>query len=310
MCFLASAQAGQVVATVDDQDKPSVFSVSLLTEVMSGDTTYQIGYPITMPDGSKYYGYFPFSELKWPLDTVLGGVNTKLAFNENWTLNATLKKNMTDPDDNMEDSDWLYTSDRLDVYSESSISSFDATIFETSLAWDFFNQNIFSMFVGLGYLYENFDYTANLITQYSPSGLAGYYTYRGGTVPSIEYEITYHIPYLLFGTTLQFSKDFNFAASLKFSPYTTATDEDNHLLRENGGKISEGDMTGTAFAVDLSGRYNFTRYIWMGLGFNFIRIDVSGDQDQRYADGTLIGTVDMEAESSQYSGYLTLGVDF
>ena len=47
-------------------DSPK-WSISIGTEILDGDTTYQIGYPITM-DGQTYEGYFPFSELKWPLD--------------------------------------------------------------------------------------------------------------------------------------------------------------------------------------------------------------------------------------------------
>ena len=39
------------------------FNIALGTEKMSGNTTYQIGYPFTAPSGTQYTGYFPFSQL-------------------------------------------------------------------------------------------------------------------------------------------------------------------------------------------------------------------------------------------------------
>ena len=74
--------------------------------------------------------------------------------------------------------------------------------------------------------------------------------------------------------------------------------------------VSSGDMDGDAFMLDISGRYSFTPTIFMEAGFQFMKIEVDGTQTQKYGWGIPLGTIDEEAESTQTSGFLSIGYMF
>jgi len=286
-------------------------NVAIGAEKMSGNTTYQIGYPITYPDGSQASGYFPFSQLEWPLDVWLARIDANLNMGNSWRINGVLKKNFGEPGDTMKDSDWITASNpsRLDIYSESNISKFNAWIFDVDIEWIFLQRPSWSLYTGLGYQYQKLNYDAKLIHQYSPSGLPGYDVYGDGRV-AITYEIRYEMPYLKVGTDFKIKDKFTLDGSFAWSPIVKAKDEDNHLLRENGGKIMTGDMNGNAYMINLSARYDITSSWFLKGGFQYIRIKVDGEQYQVYGNGTVIGTVKEESESRQSSGYLTVGYVF
>lgn len=300
-----------VKRTAENQIKKEIFNIAVGTEIMSGNTTYQIGYPFTVPDGTTYNGYFPFSKLEWPLDIWLVRLDAGLNMGDRWRINGVLKKNLSTPSDNMQDSDWLTDSNpsQLDIYSESDISKFDAWIFDIDLEWDFLKRQSWSLYAGLGWQYQHFDYESKLIHQYSPSGMPDVEYYGDGRL-SITYDITYSMPYLKIGSDFKINNRFSLAGSFVWSPLVNANDEDNHLLRENGGKICTGDMDGKAYMIDVSAKYNFTPSWFLKGGFHFIKIDVDGEQYQVYGDGTALGTVNEESESTQTSFYLTVGYTF
>jgi len=284
------------------------YILSAGTELMTGDTTYQIGYPVTTPSGVTFNdGHFPISELAWPLDIWLARLEGHATLNNQWRLNGTLKKNLTTPGDNMADSDWLTAGNpgRLDVYSESEISSFDAFIMDVDVDWTFMRRNTISFYAGLGLLYQNFNYDGKLIHQYSPSGLSGAEYYGDGSV-AIAYEMTYTMPYLKLGTDLQVTPKFALAGSLSYSPLVNAEDTDEHLLRN---KISSGDMDGNAYMFDFSGKYMFTPALFLEAGFHYLNIQVDGTSDQSFY-GVPYATVTEESESTQTSGNVSIGFKF
>ena len=307
----AAEEGKQVLAAEKSQVKKGIFDIAIGTERMSGNTTYQIGYPVTLPNGTQYAGYFPISELEWPLDIWLARIDAGFNIGDSWRINGVLKKNLSDPGDKMKDSDWITASNpgRLDVYSESDISDFDALIFDIDVEWAFLKRPSWLLYAGLGYQYQKFDYDAKLIHQYSPSGLPGYEAYGDGRV-GITYEMTYEMPYLKIGTDFQINDKFSLAGSFAWSPIVDAEDEDHHLLRKNGGKICTGDMDGDAYMINLSAKYNFTPSWFLKGGFHYTKIDVDGEQYQIYGNGVPIGTIREESESTQTSEYLTVGYTF
>jgi outer membrane protease len=292
-------------------EKREIFNIAVGAERMSGNTTYQIGFPLTDPNGVRYTGYFPFSQLEWPLDIWLARIDASLNVSDSWRINSVLKKNFSDPGDKMKDSDWVTDSNpsRLDVYSESNISKFDAVIFDIDVEWVFLKRQSWSLYAGLGWQYQKFEYEAKLIHQYSPSGLPNMEAYGDGRV-GITYQITYGMPYLKIGTDFHIKDKFTLAGSLAWSPIVRANDEDHHLLREYGGKICTGDMNGNAYIIDLSAKYNFTPSWFLKGGFYYIKIDVDGEQYQIYGDGYPIGTVREKSSSTQIAGYLNVGYAF
>jgi len=295
----------------ESQVKKEIFSIAISTEIMWGNTTYQIGFPATGPDGTLYGGYFPISKLEWPLDISLGRINAGLNIGDSWRINGVLKKNLSNPSGTMKDSDWLTASNpaRLDVYSESNISEFNAWIFDVDVEWAFLKRKSWSLYAGLGYQYQKFDYEAKLIHQYSPSGLPNSEFYGDDRV-GITYEITYSMPYVKIGTDFKIKDKFTLDGSFAWSPIVKAKDEDHHLLRENGGKICTGDMDGNAIMVDLSAKYNFTPSLFLKGGFQYTRIYVDGEQYQVYGNGNVIGTIREKSDSNQYSLSLTIGYAF
>jgi outer membrane protease len=287
------------------------YTLSLGTEMMDGDTTYQIGFPVVDASGAVFAGYFPFSELEWPLDVWLARIDGRATINDQWRLNATIKKDLSTPDDNMLDSDWITASNpsRLDVFSESEISSFDFFMFDADIEWTFLQRNAVSLYAGLGYMYQDIEYEGKLIRQFSPSGLPGF-DFTGDGRLAITYDISYSIPYLKVGADLKVNPDFTIEGSFAYSPIVDAEDTDHHLLREFGGKISSGDMDGDAFMFDVSGKYMITPAVFVEAGLSYLKIEVDGTQDQRFGLGFPLGTVTEESESSQTSGYVSLGYNF
>ena len=295
----------------ENRGKKEKFNIAIGPERMYGHTTYKIGYPATNPNGSKESGYFPFSQLEWPLDIWLVRAEARYNINDSLRINGVIKKSISGSDSHMKDSDWLTDSNpsRLDVYSESTVSELNAWIFDIDAEWLFFQKPSWSLYSGLGYQYQIFDYKSKVIRQYSPSGLPDA-DYVGDGRVSITYNMTYSMPYLKIGGGYVFRDKLILDGNFAWSPLVNAKDEDNHLLRENGGKICKGDMDGNAYMVNLSARYNITPAWFVKSGFSFTLIDVDGEQRQVYGNGTPIGTVRETSESTQISALLTFGYAF
>jgi len=284
-----------------------VFDLAVGLESMAGDTTYQIGGHVIYADGSSELINFPVSQLEWPLDAWLGRIEAGLNLSDTWRMNGVIKKDISDPNDPMKDSDWLTLSDpgRLDVYSESNISDFSASIYDLDVEWSFFKNDAFSLYAGVGYLYQKFKYDSQLGHQYSPSGQPGFEYYGDGSV-SITYEVTYAMPYFKVGTDFAVNNAFTVQGGFSWSSWVNADDEDRHLLRD---RVTEADMNGYAYMIDLSGMYHFTPSWFVEGGFLYTYIDVDGRMDVAI-NGVRLGSEEEKSKTTQTSGYLTLGYAF
>lgn len=281
------------------------FDISLGTELMGGDTTYSIGGPVSFADGSSQNIHFPLSELEWPLDIWLARLDASVNIGSSWRINGVIKKNMSDPDDKMKDSDWITSPSSLDVFSESNVSDFDALIWDIDVEWIFLERPSWNLFAGIGYQYQDFEYDSALIHQYSPSGLLNAEFFGDGST-SITYDVSYKMPYFLIGADFLVTPNFIISGSLSYSPWVDAEDEDNHLLRNI---VAKGDMDGYAYMVDISGKYNFATSWFMEAGFHYTKIDVDGEQ-KNWTDGIYSWTTYEESESTQTSGYFKVGYNF
>lgn len=300
------AQDATQEANPEDPGKPFGFDLSIGTELMSGDTTYTIGGATVLADGTPGQLDFPISKLEWPLDIWLARIDGGIDIGSSWRINGTLKKNMSDPDDHMKDSDPPTSTSSLNIYSESNISDFDALIWDIDIDWIFLRRPTWNLYAGLGYEYQNFDYEGRLIQQSSNNpGEPAHVIYGDGSL-AITYDITYQMPYLLFGGEFQILPNLTLMGSIAYSPWVNAEDEDHHLLRD---KTSIGDMDGTAIIVDVSGRYTFLSSWFMEAGILYTKIDVDGTQNQSF-DGVHYGSIYQESESTQTSGFLKIGYTF
>lgn len=274
-------------------------------EAMGGDTTYEIGGPVTYANGSSENAHFPISKLEWPLDIWLARLDATINTGSSWRINGVIKKNISDPDDPMKDSDWLTAPSSLDIYSESNISDFDALIWDVDIEWMFFERPSWNLFAGVGYQYQNFEYDSALIHQYSPSGAYDAEVFGDGSV-SITYDMTYEMPYFLIGTDFQITPNFIVSGSFSYSPWVDAEDEDHHLSRN---RVTKGDMDGYAYMIDISGTYDFATSWFLTAGLHYTKIDVDGEQKQ-WINDVYFATVREESESSQTSGYFKVGYRF
>jgi outer membrane protease len=277
-------------------------------ESWSGDNTYQIGFPVTDSFGNLYEGYFPFSELKFPLDVVFGVVKVKAVIRNRFVFDALVKKNITEPDDNMEDRDWLTDANpsQLDVYSDSEVVGFDGFVFDVDLAYKVLCRDKGWLAAGAGYMYQNFEYDTAVIHQWSPSGIPGF-EYVGDGTKSIYYEVNYKIPYFLLSGQLTLNPQFTLNGRFAYAPWVSADNRDQHLLRYKENRA--GDLDGDAYMLSVDAQYDFWQHWFLTGGLSYTSIDVDGDMDATFF-GIYDHTVREELESEQTSLYLTVGYRF
>ena len=287
---------------------PIDFDISVGSECMSGNTTFRIGYPVTEIGGLTYQGFFPFSELKWPLDTWLARVDLGVNIGKSARINGTVKKNTTKPGRNMVDKAWITDSDptQLDAYSESFNSDFSALIFDCDFEWVFLKNKSNRVYAGIGYQYQKFSYDSNLIHQYSPSGLPDFKDFYGDGSVSMTYDISYSMPYLILGGKHNISKHIAVAGSIAYSPYVSAHDKGMLLLEDR--KLN-GDMNGSAYMINVSSTYTISSSLFIECGMHYTKIIVDGTQTQSIS-GVPTSLVALDSKSSQTSGYLKIGYNF
>jgi len=274
-------------------------------ESWSGDNTYKIGYPVVDAFGNQYVGYFPFSELKFPLDAVFGVIKIDAVISDKFVVNALVKKNLSEPDDYLQDRDWLTDSNpnQLDIYSDSEITGFEAYAFDADLAYKFLCGERGWLAAGAGYMYQNFEYETAVIHQWSPSGLPGFDYYGDGTV-SIYYEVDYKIPYLLLSGQMNLNPSFTLNGRFAYAPWVSADNRDQHRLRYKENRA--GDLDGDAFMVSADGEYDFGAHWFATAGLSYTSIDVDGDMDATFF-GIYDHTVREELESEQTALFFTVG---
>ncbi len=296
------------VRPVEKVDGKSEILLHIGVESWSGDTTYQVGYPVRLADGTLQSGHFPFSELKFPLDAVFATIKLNALFQNTWVVDLVVKKNISDPDDNLEDSDWLSASNpnRLDVYSTSEVFNFSAFTTDLSAAYKFVEGPQGWLAGGAGYMYQDFEFEARLIEQYSPSGNSTFNTVGDGVTTAIDYEVTYYIPYFLLTGQFNPVPGFTLGGRLAYSPWTNVEDRDQHLLRF---KENKGDMDGSSLIVSLTGQFDFDEHWFMTAGVDHITTEADGSSDASFR-GNYDHTVTEEIDSSQTAVYITGGYRF
>lgn len=293
------------------------FDLMLDVEKWEGDTTYQIGGTVTTPTATYKY-HFPISELEFPLDVYMVSIAGSVEFKKRFIVSTGLKTNITDDAGKMKDSDWgvpfenppgsgswwWYGPDSLDIYSESD-AELDALIIDINLRYRFFEKSGWSFSAGFGYLYQNFDYETRLNRQWSPSGLSGY-DYTGTGEVTLTYEVDYSILFAEIGAQFKIKDKLSIEASLGYSPFVYAKDEDHHLLRS---MVSKGDCNGDAILFSLKGQYDFLKRWFLRLGFEYMKIETEGESDT-YVYGVYDHTIDQEIFSDQSVIALDVGFIF
>jgi hypothetical protein len=283
----------------------SKIDLSFGLEAMSGNITSSIGGEVNHANGQNESTFFPISELEWPMDILLARFEGSLTLNPMWRINGILKTAADDPGETMIDRDWDSWGGSADIYSESSISEFTAFILDVDFEWTYLQQGPWSLYTGVGYLHQDFEYQGNLIMQYSPSGIAGY-NYVGDGSTGITYENTFSMIYFLLGADMQLTPQFDLSGKFSVAPLASSEDELHHLYYN---KVSTGDMDGAAYMFEVSGNFQISPWWFVKAGVQYTGISVDGDQYQ-VLSGEPLGQIDQEVESDQSSAYMTMGYSF
>ena len=97
--------------------------------------------------------------------------------------------------------------------------------------------------------------------------------------------------------------------SFAYSPIVDAEDEDNHLLR---GFTARSDTDGDAFIWAFKSRYNFWPRWYLGLNFDYTKIDTDGSSRTVFTgpDALYNHSIGIELHSSQTQATFEVGYDF
>lgn len=272
---LAGIVYGQAVA----ESRPVEVDIWGGVGAMGGDVTYQIGGHYSSPLESGDVR-FPLSELKWPINVVMGSVGANLRFFERrLEARGLFSMNLTDSSGIMEDSDWTdpYFTQLKTIYSESD-ADLTAYIGDAGLRFWLLTQPApkdvyFNLGVGGGLQYENFDWEASNLDQWYPQNPELGHDRFGGVVATYKAKLT--MPYLELAGKMGI-RWLTLFGSLGFAPYAMASDEDDHKLRYIR---AETDANGTAFKGTLQARCDFTRYCFAMLQGEMLSFDNQGTEN-------------------------------
>jgi hypothetical protein len=267
--------------------------------LLSGFTKYQIGGDSTINNKLGSYR-FPISELEFPLTSEYASLKGAVEIWDLIRIEGSINKNLATDTGYMKDSDWGYlyynyhleipgaSSDSLDIYSESK-TELDAMIWDMNIGCRIVDKPKFTMLFALGFMQQYFDFRVSNLNQWYPSyynyfgnfntgikyKVYPYHIYKSGRV--LEYNVTYNIPYLKFNFGFKPIKKLVISSDLGISPFVSAKDYDNHLLRD---KISKGDCTGMFLKTNIDIKYFITKYFYAGNRLDYLYIDTTGEQKQ------------------------------
>ncbi len=289
---------------------------------LNGNTLYHISSYDAIGSGIE-------SELEFPLHTILFGleggyISKNDKGRDAFRIHLQWFTNIDNGSGKLKDSDWLtndfditappsppnppnsgYPHPGKDIYSESDIS-LKANIVDIRGSYNNWISDSLSVGPLGGFLYQKFQFDASNVHQVGYGPYAPWYTV---TIPGkvLTYEVTYTIPYLGIHSEIQFSKRFQSLVDLGYSPWVSAEDEDDHLLRF---KRMNGSTTGKAYFATVTAQWELQDNNSFLLQGQYLRIDTTGTQTQTwYRDevtssgtipaGTVITGIDDKITSQQ-----------
>ena len=111
-----------------------VTDFSMGIDTIRGHTTYRVGGHVMLHDGSTYLLHFPVSELKFPLNLHMLTGRADIRMGEKLSAHLAGKINLNNDPGEIRDTDWLFSSAAVDIYSESRADT-DALMAETGIRY-------------------------------------------------------------------------------------------------------------------------------------------------------------------------------
>ena len=266
--------------------------IGLKTASLSGKTIYHISF-----DNPWDYGGHGESELEFPLDNYLVGIDTQIGKEGKGHLGCRLLINIDKDAGVMKDSDWIENDAAFgepahsgkDCYTESD-AELSAIILNFVYVHHFFSKTSLSPILGLRY--QRFGYEIY--------GAKGSYWDEpvsiGSNINVLEYEVKYWIPYIGLSSDLSLRKNFNLNLALAYSGWVSVKDEDHHLLRDLATKA---ETEGNAYLITLNGDWQILPQFELAVGGEYVDEDTAGFEKQ-YVSGVYIGRVKDKITFSSY----------
>lgn len=256
---------------------------------LTGNTLYHISSYDTAGNGIE-------SELEFPLNTMLLGLEGGYVGRNDQgreALKVTVQwfTSIGSGSGKLKDSDWLSDSvditevgsvhPGLDIYSESDID-LNANIVDLQASYNFWASDGFAVGPLGGLLYQYFEFDASNVHQVGFGPYAPGYT---GSVSGLvlTYEVTYVVPYIGIHSEMVVSRGFEASVDLGYSPWASAEDKDDHVLRK---KVAQASTTGKAYLAGAAVKWDFQENDRFVVGLQYLKIDTSGTQSQTFYDGS------------------------
>ncbi len=272
-------------------------SFSVSASHLFGSTRYRISFPYVQK-GKQDVGR---SELEYPLGVFLGGVQISLGENparrSRLSLIGALRRNIDNPGGAMSDSDWINS--RLVSYTESraGLTAWQATL---RCRFRVMRRSRTALAAEVGYRYSRFSYKLYGLEgwydrDWFGEGLGREIVVLDAGLHVLDYRVSYQLPTL--GLVVEFHPAHWLETELgvHVSPHASATDFDDHLLRNKNARAT---ATGSAFVVSANLQANLPsanvrREFFFELRIEWTRIETDGDQTQDwYGDDPASSGVD------------------
>jgi hypothetical protein len=245
-----------------------------------GRATVQIGGNYDSSEGSGSIGYFPMSELIYPLNVAavtVGGEVTLAALECHGRLMKTVTQ---DSYGTAQDSDWENADDpdMKTTYSECD-AELDAWSIDGGIRYWVLNTRHLDAALGIGCFYERLDWDISDLDQWYPQEPELGHDYAEGLVATYEAEAL--LPYLDVATRLRAGR-FTGTLGVGVIPYGTYRDKDDHLLRS---KKMEGSADGWGVKGEGEARLQLVQGLFVQLSGDVLYFTGDGTQKQTFYAG-------------------------
>lgn len=268
----------------------SVGASSAMDKKAAKETTININQHVVVVSGrmslgaingeSGEYVYVPrlnhkLSQLDWTIEDVymlgLGGSISPLSWLK---LNADIWFKLNDGDGTMDDYDWYLVNFQYTDWSHhENVDLTKGIMFDVNAELTFYRWEGSNFFGIAGFKHDNWEWEAR----------GGDFVYSTnflydtvGSFPDDELGITYeqkfYAPYIGIGFSATLNPTpITFSGRFIGSPVVFGEDKDQHHMRD---LVFEEDFdSGTMFAIDLSGAYNFTKNFSVMLSYHYQKFD-------------------------------------
>ena len=255
------------------------------------------------------YGNHKLSQLNWDISSLyMLGVNSALEIGSRFVLKFDGWFKATDGQGSMDDYDWYYIGYDYSHFSQSPDTDVtDGSMIDINVGYNFLRSQKAFLTGIIGYKRDNFGWTAK----------GGYYNYYYGYYtgslpddqPVVSYEQTMESIYGGIGFHADITATFSLAGRFIYSPFVQAETTDHHHLRNM--VVYDEFEDGNLWAVDITGSYNFSKFMFFELGFRYESYEeMQGDGEYHWNDTGEVATYTNGAGMDHSSTLITAMLQF